>query len=311
METTAARALALSLMTQHGLIDLGWRFEFDNARKRLGQCRYTHRAISMSRHMVGAADTEQVTQTMLHEIAHALCPATDRFGKNVGHGPLWQAQAKKIGYTGKRTSENPSLVTATTVAAAALRPYTHIKTKSRVLMSSGRAGTVVKILQVNYRVRGDDGQMWTARFGTVTLMDEQSLPTTLFVPKAPLPVSTGRAHVDITMGTRVQLRGGTVGTVEKIARLNYHVRDDAGQLWSVRIGTVTVVGNPPAGTVQFIPVTPTVVVRSGTIRITAPRNRYHGTLATIISVGTSRYKATMHDGTVMFIPFAMAERHLM
>lgn len=100
MDLNEASALAHELMSRHGLTDQGWRFRWDSARKRLGQCTYSTRTISMSRYMATEADTELVKQTLLHEVAHALTPGAK-------HSARWAAKAKEIGYTGARTTHNP------------------------------------------------------------------------------------------------------------------------------------------------------------------------------------------------------------
>jgi predicted SprT family Zn-dependent metalloprotease len=83
-----AAQLARSLMFQHGLA--GWTFRFDHARRRFGSCRYGEKAITLSRPLTLLNDAEQVTDTILHEIAHALVPGD-------GHGPGWRAQCRRIG----------------------------------------------------------------------------------------------------------------------------------------------------------------------------------------------------------------------
>jgi len=88
-----ARTLAISLLHQHGLTD--WTFRFDNARRRFGACRYGSKQISLSRPLVYLNDIEQVRDTILHEIAHALTPGD-------GHGPRWRAACKRLGAVPKR-----------------------------------------------------------------------------------------------------------------------------------------------------------------------------------------------------------------
>lgn len=101
MELSDADGLAVSLMDDHGLIEEGWTFRFDNAVKRIGLCRIGSEIISLSRHFTTYASKEQVEQAMLHEIAHAILPA------EVGHGKPWRIMAKAIGYEGHRTMRNP------------------------------------------------------------------------------------------------------------------------------------------------------------------------------------------------------------
>jgi hypothetical protein len=102
MELAKANTMAVNLMTKHGLIARGWRFEFDNAKKRLGVCKPGLKVISMSHYFVSHATEEEAEQIMLHEIAHALLPSSVQ-----PHGAEWKAKAASIGYKGKRTANNP------------------------------------------------------------------------------------------------------------------------------------------------------------------------------------------------------------
>ncbi|MFT5142810.1 MAG: putative SprT family Zn-dependent metalloprotease [Rhodothermales bacterium] len=91
-----AETLATDLMRQHGLHR--WGFRFDNARTRVGVCRYRERVIGLSRYYVRANDATEVRDTVLHEIAHALA------GPAAGHGPAWRRIAKAIGCSSTRCS---------------------------------------------------------------------------------------------------------------------------------------------------------------------------------------------------------------
>lgn len=95
MELSATKALAISLMEQHGLIEKGWKFEFDNAKKRFGICKYRPKIIGLSKILVTLNEIDKVKNTILHEIAHALTP-------NHGHDSIWKAKAKEIGCDGER-----------------------------------------------------------------------------------------------------------------------------------------------------------------------------------------------------------------
>lgn len=90
--------LAHRLLDQHEL--LGWRFGWDNAKKRFGCCNYSRRTITMSRHLTPHRTEQAVEQTLLHEIAHALV------GAGHGHDRVWLAKARSIGYTGGTTSSD-------------------------------------------------------------------------------------------------------------------------------------------------------------------------------------------------------------
>lgn len=94
MELGEVRTLGLRLMAQHGL--QAWELTFDHARRRAGVCHFTTRRISVSRHLMALYDEHLVTDTLLHEIAHALV------GPGAGHGPRWRAMARQIGCSGQR-----------------------------------------------------------------------------------------------------------------------------------------------------------------------------------------------------------------
>lgn len=93
------RNIAIDLMEEHGLYD--WSFEWDNAKRRAGVCRYRDRVIGMSRMWAEHASDDEIIDTILHEIAHALV------GPGHGHGPRWRAMAKRIGCNGDRCASAP------------------------------------------------------------------------------------------------------------------------------------------------------------------------------------------------------------
>ena len=74
--------MARRLMDQHGLT--GWTFAFGEARRRLGHCHFQDRMIRISRTHALEGSGEQIQDTVLHEIAHAIA------GYEAGHGPLWR-----------------------------------------------------------------------------------------------------------------------------------------------------------------------------------------------------------------------------
>ncbi|MEC7208813.1 MAG: SprT-like domain-containing protein [Pseudomonadota bacterium] len=86
--------LAYALLAEHGLSD--WQVRFDHARRRAGLCNYTTRTISLSRHYARHATQEHITDTVLHEIAHALV------GPQHGHDAVWRQKAREIGCTATR-----------------------------------------------------------------------------------------------------------------------------------------------------------------------------------------------------------------
>ncbi len=116
MELHDAQALALRLMTEHGLTDDGWTFTFDKATSRMGVCKFGPKRISLSRHYTEHATVEQVTDTILHEIAHALVGPYDSRGKRIGHGWQWKVKARALGATPKACGRNPYLESAEVVS---------------------------------------------------------------------------------------------------------------------------------------------------------------------------------------------------
>jgi len=94
---SVAQAMALATMARH--IDLSvWGFKFDNGKRRAGQCNYTERVISISKHLVEHHSLDEVQQVVLHEIAHAMV------GSEAGHGPIFKKQAAALGYRGNNFS---------------------------------------------------------------------------------------------------------------------------------------------------------------------------------------------------------------
>lgn len=96
MDKFEAKSLALELMDKHGLIENGWFFQFNNRRRAAGICSYRRKSIELSLPLTLLSNVEDVTDTILHEIAHALA------GHTAGHGYEWQRIAKSIGCNGKR-----------------------------------------------------------------------------------------------------------------------------------------------------------------------------------------------------------------
>lgn len=98
MNQEQARTEALTLMAKHGLV--GWSLAFNNRKSTMGLCSYTKKRITLSRLHIEHDSDEAVRNTILHEIAHALCSKAD------GHGPVWKAMARKIGARPERCGES-------------------------------------------------------------------------------------------------------------------------------------------------------------------------------------------------------------
>lgn len=108
MTPERAKAHAIALMTQHGLIAKGWEFGFNNRKRALGLTRYkrvngvlTLRRIELSVYFLPRVSDAETVDTIKHEIAHALC--VEEHGlDDEGHGPKWRAMARRVGAKDQR-----------------------------------------------------------------------------------------------------------------------------------------------------------------------------------------------------------------
>lgn len=98
MNASNAASLARSLMIHHGIGH--WTFEFDRAKRRAGLCRHYRQIISLSYHYVQANNQDEIRDTILHEIAHALV------GPKQGHNAVWRAMCLTIGAKPERCCTN-------------------------------------------------------------------------------------------------------------------------------------------------------------------------------------------------------------
>jgi predicted SprT family Zn-dependent metalloprotease len=108
MDLVSVEKLAKKLISEH-LGQYGWEFKWSNAKKTFGTCSYKRNflgiseggVITLSRPLCLLNDEKQVTDTILHEIAHGLT-------KGDGHGLKWKRACIKIGAKPERcfTSKN-------------------------------------------------------------------------------------------------------------------------------------------------------------------------------------------------------------
>lgn len=92
MKLEDAEKLALFLMSRHGLSN--WSFGFNRRKRSLGSCVSVPGQpgrIELSRDWTEVLDEDEVRQTLLHEIAHALV------GVEKGHGYAWRYTARTLG----------------------------------------------------------------------------------------------------------------------------------------------------------------------------------------------------------------------
>ena len=94
-KVTRATKVLRNCLDKHGLTD--WNIGVSRSVKTLGSCNIDSKTINLSSFHIENGTDESVLNTILHEIAHALCP-------NDGHGEKWKAKAIEIGCDGKRCS---------------------------------------------------------------------------------------------------------------------------------------------------------------------------------------------------------------
>ncbi|MFI5895179.1 SprT-like domain-containing protein [Actinoplanes sp. NPDC051513] len=203
-------------MARHGLA--GWRLVFDDAKTRAGVCRYDRKQIGLSRPLISLYEAEQVTETVLHEIAHALT------GPRHGHDRVWRATARRIGCSGSRCmpADAPSVDGPWVgVCPAGHRATAHrrpIRVKSCRDCARGFDASAI----YTWSHRGEPASM-DPRYEAELARIRAGRSTT---PAAPIPLQVGE---------RVRLTGtgryaGLAGTVVKRGRTRYHVQTGAGLL---------------------------------------------------------------------------------
>lgn len=216
MDLTEGEELALSLMEEHGLIEKGWTFRYDKATSRLGACHFHKMQISLSRLMVTYAEREDVEQTILHEIAHALLPP------EVGHYKPWKVLAASIGYTGERTGRNPYIEAQ--LAGVADGPIAkRIRQEKEDLL---RRREALLLAQKKAREAMDE------RLGRGKIK-----PAHIFTHiknKIGTGVDKDKVAVSVAIGSTLILPGGDMGKIESKGRNVWRVRSTSnGKLYAV------------------------------------------------------------------------------
>lgn len=88
---------ALALIRHHGLHD--WGFAWNRRKTAMGLCRYEDKRIELSGYFVARNSVQEIHDTILHEIAHALV------GPTHGHDEVWQAKCLEIGAVPRRCGQ--------------------------------------------------------------------------------------------------------------------------------------------------------------------------------------------------------------
>ena len=89
MTLTDIQAFAEAKLLEHNLTD--WQFKFGKSKRALGVCKRSTKVIEFSKHWIEVLEDDEIKDTILHEIAHALTP------EDKGHGNAWKAACRRIG----------------------------------------------------------------------------------------------------------------------------------------------------------------------------------------------------------------------
>ena len=122
------RVWAQALIDMH--LDDTWSFDFDHAKRRAGLCDYRRKRITVSRYLAARFEDDEIHQTLLHEVAHAVA------GHTAAHGPEWKRVARDLGYVGGTTHHGE---TATELAPwVGTCPVGHVTYRRREITAADR-----------------------------------------------------------------------------------------------------------------------------------------------------------------------------
>ena len=150
-------AQARELMDRHGLRE--WTLRFNAAQKKLGECRPRQKLILLSRSHAVNGLSGQVTDTILHEIAHALA------GAGAGHGSAWKATARRLGATPKSCA--PESDDARRRREAAKGNFRTGDTVSFIARGVTRTGVIVRMNPKRAKVKSGD-VVWSVPYARLS-----------------------------------------------------------------------------------------------------------------------------------------------
>lgn len=218
MQTSVALRLGRSLMNEHGLHD--WTLTLDRAKTRAGAMFPRQRRISLSGPLTRVHDEEQVRDTILHEIAHALV------GHQHGHDQVWKAKARELGASDQRCFSSEE--------ARELAPFIGLCPAGHEVRRHKRPTRLVSCSRCSSRFDPDNIFDWTYRGHSFThsaayakALAELS-PTGTSAPPQHPPASL-RPTLQLGALARITADGryrGRTGEVEAVGRSRYQVRVD-------------------------------------------------------------------------------------
>ena len=217
MEIDAARTLAERLLREHGLTS--WRLVFDRAKTRAGVCRFHQREIGLSGPLTRLHSADEVRDTILHEIAHALV------GPMHQHDAVWRAQAADLGCSTKACLRPDAPRVATPWVGTC--PVGHRVGRHRRPERLASCRRCCRGFNPDYLFR------WLYSGREVAMHPTYVAQLRSLHDPAGSTLDMTGAGAIVAAGTRVRITAagkysGTVGVVEKRSRTRYHVRLPAG-----------------------------------------------------------------------------------
>jgi predicted SprT family Zn-dependent metalloprotease len=200
-----AYAMAEYLLEVHGLDD--WQVSYDNAKRRAGICRFAEQTLGLSAPLTAVHTEDDVRDTILHEIAHALV------GPAHGHDATWLAMARRIGSSGERcvSPDSPTPPAAWLGACPGGHTLERHRRPERVL-TCGLCSSEFDLAHL---------YTWTHHGKPAVLHPNYEAELAR--------LRDGRHTVLLPVGARVRVtvageHHGTVGRVAKRGRTSYHLR---------------------------------------------------------------------------------------
>lgn len=110
MRLTDAERMAKALIREH-LAGKGWSFTWDNSKTRGGWCTHGLKQIGLSRPLTQLREKDNVRDTILHEIAHAMRGVPQTYGRRRinHHDWAWKSYALKLGARPERCFDDAKI----------------------------------------------------------------------------------------------------------------------------------------------------------------------------------------------------------
>jgi predicted SprT family Zn-dependent metalloprotease len=135
MNLQQAERIARHLMSEYNLND--WNFSFNNRfTSCLGRCSYRRKLIELGTKYVELNSEDQVVNTILHEICHALLP-------NAGHNKYWKELFIKMGGSGQTMTPRSEIVAPEKRRTNKRKPRTEYINVKGVFVEKGKELTLI------------------------------------------------------------------------------------------------------------------------------------------------------------------------